>query len=164
MKQNSFQKKTLGNLAEKVQPYSLKIEVAMTVCVALGFALRSIAPFAYGALVSVSLLVLAHLYYLFAFRQEKSATTVLQQILFRMIGLGQALTVVGMLILVNNWPGGSVILIVGALSLGVANVILVFMRNTNKINKESTQVDIIRSSVILLAALGANYLIKVGLM
>lgn len=164
MKQDSFQKRILGNLAKKVQPYSLKIEIAMAACIALGFALQTVAPLVYSALVSVSLLVLAHLYYLFAFRQEKSATTISQQMLFRIIGLGQAITIVGLLVLVNHWPGGIAFLIAGALSLGVANVILVLMRNTNKIDKESTQVDIIRSSVILLAALGANYLIKVGLM
>ena len=150
----------LTKIANALFPYAIKIELFALLAIVLAFISERVFLGLKAPLLTLSLLSLAIVYYLLAFREVDTTLSNGLKLLFRIMGFGQAISTVGILFFLLHWPNSGMMLMTGVLSLGAVSVILVILRNSKRIDRETTQIDLIRSSIIILFVLGMQYFMQ----
>lgn len=152
------QNKFFSPLAEKVLPYQLKAELVAALVLGLAFFVRV----DYSAITNVVFMVgfalLAMMYYILTFKQLPDGTPLKVCLTYRLLGVGQAVSCLGMQLLLINGNGAKVTAVAGALTLGIASLSLVLSRNMKTVDRDDTQVDVIRGFVLLAGVFGIMYL------
>ncbi len=156
MREDLFSRK-LTVIYKRIEPYVFKIEFGALLFLVFAFFVKEIQPKIFEHLLLVAFNILVVLYYISSFRERPADATAVQKVVFRLAGLSQCIALIGLWFRFAKYPNADAFLLIGSLGLGAASVIMVFLRNTQKIDRDSTQVDIIRSVFILIMVLVLQY-------
>lgn len=158
MKQKTCpQNKVLAPIAQQILPHQVKIELATLSAILVGFIIGSRMLAISQTLFVIAFSVLGLMYYLLTFKILPDSTPIRTCFTYRLLGVGQSISAIGLLCTLLSLPVGNMFIVAGGLTLGIASFSLVLARNLNKVDRATSQLDIIRAFIILCFVFGVMY-------
>lgn len=145
----------LGNeiavkIANKIKPYQIKIELFLLVIFLIGLSLIKLNYEVSKILITVSLSTFSMVYFITAFRDEIEIKTQFIRFLNKLINWSYSVATVGILFVIQRWPGGLDMLIVGIFSIVLSTIGLIIMKLKHQKNEKLIEPNFIRSLIIVL--------------
>lgn len=134
-----------------------KSEIISLIIVALGLILKSVSLPAGNILVTITLSFLAVLYFFIGYHDFRFSSK-MESFLHKLLSYGWAISIIGILFIIQGWPGYEPMLTVGPFPLAVILIIIIYQRSKNA--EEYSIIDskvLLRTFVIVAVALSLRF-------